>query len=41
MRKYANDKTSLEYRLLKNRYKLLLKNKEDLDNFTLKKGYKS
>ena len=38
MRKYANDKTSLEYRLLKNRYKLLLKNKEDLDNFTLKKG---
>ena len=38
MRKYANDKTSLEYSLLKNRYKLLLKNKEDLDNFTLKKG---
>ena len=38
MRKYANDKTSLEYRLLKKRYKLLLKNKEDLDNFTLKKG---
>lgn len=37
MRKYANDKTSLEYRLLKNRYKLLLKNKKDLDNFTLKK----
>ena len=37
MRKYANDKTSLEYRLLKKRYKLLLKNKEDLDNFTLKK----
>ena len=38
MRKYANDKTSLEYRLLKNRYKLLLKNKEALDNFTWKKG---
>ena len=38
MRKYTNDKTSLEYRLLKNRYKLLLKNKEDLNNFTLKKG---
>ena len=38
MRKYANDKTSLEYSLLKNRYKLLLKNKEDLDNLTLKKG---
>ena len=37
MRKYANDKTSLEYRLLKNRYKLLLKNKKDLDNLTLKK----
>lgn len=37
MRKYANDKTSLEYRLLKNRYKLLLKNKEDLDDVTFKK----
>ena len=37
MRKYANDKTSLEYHLLKNRYKLLLKNNEDLDNITLRK----
>ncbi len=31
MRKYYNDKTPLEYRLLKHRYKLLLKNEENLD----------
>ena len=30
-------KTSLEYRLLKNRYKLLLKNREALDDVTLKR----
>lgn len=37
MRKYAKDKKSIEYRLLKNRWKLLLKNKEDLDYSTLKR----
>ena len=37
MRKYSNDKTSLEYRLLKHRYKLLLKNEEDLDIETYRK----
>jgi len=37
MRKYSNDKTSLEYRLLKHRYKLLLKNEEELDIETYRK----
>lgn len=37
MRKYAHDKTSLEYRILKNKYKLLLKNEEDLDDEIYKK----
>lgn len=37
MRKYSHDKTSLKYRLLKNKYKLLLKNAEDLDDETYRK----
>lgn len=37
MRKYSNDKKSLEYRILKNKYKLLLKNREALDNEVIKK----
>ena len=31
MRKYASNKKSLEYRLLKHRYKLLLKSRNDID----------
>lgn len=37
MRKYSHDKTSLKYRILKNKYRLLLKNAEDLDDETYKK----
>lgn len=37
MRKYSHDKTSLKYRILKNKYKLLLKNAEDLDDETYRK----
>lgn len=32
MRKYAQNKKSLEYRLLKHRYKILLKSRNDIDN---------
>lgn len=37
MRKYSHDKTSLNYRILKNKYRLLLKNVEDLDDEIYKK----
>lgn len=36
MRKYAKNKKSLEYRLLKHRYKILLKSKNNIDNETFK-----
>lgn len=36
MRKYASNKKSLEYRLLKHRYKLLLKSRNDIDLKTFK-----
>lgn len=39
MRKYSHDKTSLKYRILKNKYKLLLKNAEDLDDETYRKDH--
>ncbi|WP_168080594.1 ISL3 family transposase [Massilimicrobiota sp. SW1139] len=39
MRKYSHDKTSLNYRILKNKYKLLLKNEEDLDDETYKNDH--
>ena len=36
MRKYAKNKKSREYRLLKHRYKILLKSKNNIDNETFK-----
>ena len=36
MRKYAKNKKSLEYRLLKHRYKILLKSKNKVDHETFK-----
>lgn len=46
MRKYSHDKTSLEYRILKNKHRLLLKNAENLDDeinraYKLKELYKA
>ena len=39
MRKCSHEKTSLKYRILKNKYKLLLKNAEDLDDETYRKDH--
>ena len=36
MRKYVKNKKSREYRLLKHRYKILLKSKNNIDNETFK-----
>ncbi|MEG0367981.1 MAG: ISL3 family transposase [Coprobacillus sp.] len=39
MRKYANNKDSLEYKLLKNKYRILLKCRNDVDTDTFKYDY--